>query len=363
MKKPAEFRRVDRTYGEQRTTPKVVPALSVTISPDTAIVPLKVNRQKEFTVTLENQNLEPVGAEVRLVTPAGWAVSPPSRNVNLTRQGEKASLQFTVSVPPAAGDFVIQAFAKVGNQELKTGYTAVAYPHIETRYVYSAAQSKVEVIDVATTVSSVGYVEGTGDAIPDALKQLGINVTFLSPKDIATADLSKYPTIVLGVRAYAVRDDLRAYNKRLLDYVANGGTIVAQYNRGNEVGNLQIGPYPLTMPNVNQNNAERVTHEEAPVKILDPSNSLLNVPNKITESDFDGWIDERGTFFMRTWDPRFTPLLETHDPGEPPREGGLIVAKYGKGTYIYTGLSFFRELPAGVKGAYRIFANLVSVEN
>ncbi|OLD22580.1 MAG: hypothetical protein AUI91_01660 [Acidobacteria bacterium 13_1_40CM_3_56_11] len=117
------------------------------------------------------------------------------------------------------------------------------------------------------------------------------------------------------------------------------------------------------MPNVNQNNAERVTHEEAPVKILDPSNSLLNVPNKITESDFDGWIDERGTFFMRTWDPRFTPLLETHDPGEPPREGGLIVAKYGKGTYIYTGLSFFRELPAGVKGAYRIFANLVSVEN
>ena len=363
MKKPAEFRRVDRRYGEQRTTPKVVPALSVTISPDTAIVPLKVNRQKEFTVTLENQNLEPVGAEVRLVTPAGWAVSPPSRNVNLTRQGEKASLQFTVSVPPAAGDFVIQAVAKVGNQELKTGYTAVAYPHIETRYVYSAAQSKVEVIDVATTVSSVGYVEGTGDAIPDALKQLGINVTFLSAKDIATADLSKFPTIVLGVRAYAVRDDLRAYNKRLLDYVANGGTIVAQYNRGNEVGNLQIGPYPLTMPNVNQNNAERVTHEEAPVKILDPSNSLLNVPNKITESDFDGWIDERGTFFMRTWDPRFTPLLETHDPGEPPREGGLIVAKYGKGTYIYTGLSFFRELPAGVKGAYRIFANLVSVEN
>jgi hypothetical protein len=283
--------------------------------------------------------------------------------VNLTQQGEKASLQFTVSVPAVAGDFVVQAVAKSGNQELKSGYTAVAYPHIETRYVYSPAQSKVEVIDVATSVSSVGYVEGTGDAIPDALKQLGINVTVLSAKDIATADLSKFPAIVLGVRAYAVRDDLRAYNKRLMDYVANGGTLVAQYNRGNEVGNLQIGPYPFTMPNVNQNNADRVTHEEAPVKILAPAHPLLNVPNKITESDFDGWVDERGTYFLRTWDAKYVPLLETHDPGEPPREGGLVVGKYGKGTYIYTGLSFFRELPAGVRGAYRIFANLVSVEN
>jgi LmbE family N-acetylglucosaminyl deacetylase len=363
MKKAAEFRRVDRIYGEQRTTLKVVPALSVTVSPGIAIVPLKGNRQKQLTVTVENQNPTPVSADVSLITPAGWTVSPASRTVNVTQQGEKASLQFVVSVPPVAGDFVIQAVARSGNQELTSGYTAVAYPHIETRHVYSAAQSKVEVIDVATTVSSVGYVEGTGDAIPDALKQLGINVTVLSPRDIATADLSKFPAIVLGVRAYAVRDDLRAYNKRLLDYVANGGTLVAQYNRANEVGNLQIGPYPFAMPNVNQNNNERVTHEEAPVKILDPANSILNVPNKITESDFDGWVDERGTFFLRTWDPKYVALLETHDPGEPPREGGLVVGKYGKGTYVYTGLSFFRELPAGVKGAYRVFANLVSVEN
>ena len=363
MKKAAEFRRVDRIYGEQRTPLKVVPALSVTVSPGIAIVPLKGNRQKQLTVTVENQNLTPVSAEVSLITPAGWTVSPASRTVNVSQQGEKASLQFVVSVPAVAGDFVIQAVARSGNQELTSGYTAVAYPHIETRHIYSAAQSKVEVIDLATTVSSVGYVEGTGDAIPDALRQLGINVTVLSPRDIATGDLSKFPTIVLGVRAYAVRDDLRAYNKRLLDYVANGGTLVAQYNRGNEVGNLQIGPYPLTMPTVNQNNNERVTHEEAPVKILDPSNSILSVPNKINESDFDGWIDERGTFFLRTWDPRYVPLLETHDPGEAPREGGLVVGKYGKGTYVYTGLSLFRELPAGVKGAYRVFANLVSVEN
>ena len=363
MKRAAEFRRVDRMFGEQRTALQVVPSLSVTISPDIAIVPLKGARQKEFTVTVENQNTAAVNGDVRLVLPAGWSAAPASRPLNFTQQGEKASLQFIVSVPAAAGDYTVQAVVKSGNQEFKSGYATIAYPHIETRHVYSPAASKVEVVDVATTVSSVGYVEGTGDAIPDALRQLGINVTMLSPKDIATADLSKFPAIVLGVRAYAVRDDLRAYNKRLLDYVSNGGTLVVQYNRSNEVGNIQIAPYPLTLANVNQNNTERVTHEDAPVKILGPATPVLNVPNKISERDFDGWVDERGTFFSRTWDSRYVTPLESADPGEPGRDGGLVIGKYGKGTYIYTGFSFFRQLPAGVKGAYRLFANLVSVEN
>ncbi len=363
MTRPAEFRRVDRMFGEQRTSVKVVPAISVNVGPGIAIVPLGGNRKKEFTVSVENQNASPVTAEVTLVVPNGWTVAPPTQMVSFTQAGEKASLQFTVSVPQAAGDFTIQAVAKSGSQEFKNGYTAVAYPHIETRHVYSSGQSKVQVIDLVTRASSVGYVDGTGDAIPDALRQLGISVTLLTAKDLATADLSNFQAIVLGVRAYAVRDDLRAYNKRLLDYVSNGGTLISQYNRGNEVGNLQIGPYPFTLPPVNVNNVERVTGEDAPVKILDPSNSLLNVPNKITSQDFDGWLDERGTFFMRTWDPRYVPLLETSDPGEPGRQGGLIVTKYGKGTYVYAGLSLFRQLPLGVKGAYRLFANMVSVEN
>src|SRR5262245_57685028 len=314
-------------------------------------------------VTIENQDPAAVNGEVSLVLPAGWSATPASRSWSFTQQGEKASLQFTVSVPATPGDFVVQAVAKFGNQEYRNGYTTIAYPHIETRLVYSPAESKVEVLDVATTTSSIGYVEGTGDVIPDALRRLGINVTMLSARDIATADLSKFPTIVLGVRAYAVRDDLRAYNKRLLDYVSNGGTLVVQYNRANEVGNSAIAPYPITLANVNQNNTERVTHEDAPVRVLDPASPILNVPNKITNKDFDGWIDERGTFFLRSWDSRYATPLETADPGEPDRPGGLVVGKYGKGTYIYTGYSFFRQLPAGVKGAYRLFANLVSVEN
>jgi LmbE family N-acetylglucosaminyl deacetylase len=363
MKRPAEFRRIDHILGEQRVAVKVVPALSVGVSPEIALVPLKGSRQKEITVTVENQNTTPISGEVNLVLPNGWSSVPTTRPLNFTQQGEKASLQFTVSVPATAGDYVVRAVAKMGNQEFKSGYTAIAYPHIETRYVYSPAEARVEVVDVATTVSSVGYVEGTGDAVPDALRQLGITVTMLSPRDIASADLSKFPAIVLGVRAYSVRDDLRAYNKRLLDYVSNGGTLVVQYNRANDTGNVQIGPYPMTLQDVNQNNADRVTNEDAPVKVLDPSNSVLNVPNKITDKDFDGWVDERGTFFLRSWDPRYVAPLESADPGEPGRDGGLVIGKYGKGTYIYTGYSFFRELPAGVKGAYRLFSNLVSVEN
>jgi hypothetical protein len=281
----------------------------------------------------------------------------------LTQQGEKTSLSFTVSAPSTPGDFVVQAVARVGNEEIKNGYTVIAYPHIETRYVYSSSEAKIQVLDLATTITSAGYVAGTGDSIPDALQQLGIAVSMLSPKDIATADLSKFPAIVLGVRAYAVRDDLRAYNKRLLDYVSNGGTLVVQYNRGNEVGNLQISPYPIVMPNTNVNNTERVTNEDAPVTLLNPSHPLLSVPNKITEKDFEGWVDERGTFFLSKWDPMFTPLLESRDPGEGARQGGLVVTKYGKGTYIYVGYSLFRQLPAGVKGGYRLFANLVSAEN
>jgi hypothetical protein len=180
----------------------------------------------------------------------------------------------------------------------------------------------------------------------------------LSPQDLAAGDLSRFRTIVLGVRAYQAREDLRTHNKRLLDYVSNGGNLVVQYNRSEDVGNVQYGPFPFTI-----NNSDRITKEEAPVKILQPGAAVFNVPNKITQADFDGWVQERGTYFLRTFDPQYTPLLESVDPGEQPLQGGMVTAKVGKGTYTYTGYVFFRQLPAGVKGAYRLFANLVSMEN
>jgi uncharacterized repeat protein (TIGR01451 family) len=358
MENPAQFRSTDRMYGEQRAQVKAVPALSVRLTPEVAIIPIGGNRKKDFTVTIENQSTTAVDGEVRLVTPSGWTVVPATQPVKFSRQGEKTSVQFNVTAPATAGDFTVRAIAKVGTQEYQTGYTVVAYPHIETHYLYSPAESKAEVFDVKTGISSLGYVEGVGDTVPDALKQLGINVTMLSPQDLASGDLSRFRTIVLGVRAYQAREDLRTYNKRLLDYVSNGGNLVVQYNRSEDVGNVQYGPFPFTI-----NNSDRITKEEAPVKILQPSSSVFNVPNKITQADFDGWVQERGTYFLRTFDPQYTPLLESGDPGEPPLRGGLVTAKYGKGTYTYTGYVFFRELPAGVKGAYRLFANLVSLEN
>jgi len=357
LEKTAEFRSSDRMYGEERADIKVVPALSVRITPDVAVIPLGGKRQKEFTVNIENQSTTGVDGDVRLVVPQGWTVSPATQPVKFTRQGEKASAQFMVTAPAVGGDFKVRAIARIGSQEFQTGYTVVAYPHIEAHYLYAPAESTVEVFDVKTGISSLGYIEGVGDTVPDALRQLGINVVMLTPQDLATGDLSKFPTIVLGVRAYSARDDVRSYNKRLLDYVSNGGNLVVQYNRSEDVGNLQFGPYPFTI-----NNNDRVTKEEAPVKVLQPSHPVFNVPNKITPGDFDGWVQERGTYFMRTWDPRYTPLLESGDPGEMPLEGGLVTVKYGKGTYTYTGYVFFRELPAGIKGAYRLFANLVSLE-
>jgi LmbE family N-acetylglucosaminyl deacetylase len=358
MDKPVEFRSADRIYGEQRADVKVVPALSVRLIPEIAVIPLAGKRQKEFTVQVENQSTTPVDSDIRLVVPSGWTVSPATRTLKFTRQGEKEAAQFMVTAPAVGGDFSVKAIATVGTQQFQRGYTPIAYPHIETHYIYAPAQSSVEVFDVKTGISSLGYVEGVDDTVPDALKQLGIQVTMLSAQDLATGDLSKYATIVLGLRAYSVRDDLRTYNKRLLDYVSNGGNLVVQYNRSEDIGNVQFGPYPFTI-----NNNDRVTREDAPVRVLQAGHTLFNVPNKITQSDFDGWVQERGTYFMRTWDPQYTPLLESGDPGEMPLRGGLITVKYGKGTYTYTGYVFFRQLQAGVKGAYRLFANLVSLEN
>ena len=223
------------------------------------MVPLAGNRKKEFTVTVENQNTSPVEGEVRLVVPQGWTVTPASRSVKFARQGDKTTLPFSVQVPAVAGDFKVQAIARIGNQEFKTGYQIIAYPHIETHYIYSPAESNVEVFDVKTLATTVGYVEGAGDTVADALKQLGVNVTMLSAEDLATADLSKFQTIVLGVRAYAVRDDVRAYNDRLLEYVKNGGTLIVQYNRRGEIRDAQYGPYPYTI-----NDGDRVTDETAP---------------------------------------------------------------------------------------------------
>lgn len=354
----AEYRRVDNIYGEQRWPVSVLPALSVQVSPDIAIVPISGKREKTVTVAVENQSVDPGEAEVSLTVPPGWSYVPQVQTVRFQRQGEKSAVQFLVSVPAVEGDFKVGATARQRGREYRSGYTLVSYLHIDPHYLFAPAESKVEVFDVRTTVQHVGYVEGAGDRVADYLRQLGVNVTLLTSQDLASGDLSRFQTIVLGVRAYAVREDLRANNGRLMEYVKNGGTLFTQYNTY-EILDSQFGPYPFSIKRPH----DRVTREEAKVTILDPRHPVINGPNRISDKDFEGWVQERGLYFLGTWDPQYTPILESHDPGEDPQRGGLVVAKYGNGMYIYSGYGFFRQLPAGVKGAYRLFANLVSLVN
>jgi hypothetical protein len=202
----------------------------------------------------------------------------------------------------------------------------------------------------------VAYVAGAGEEGPGVLGQLGIVPDLLDAEALATRDLSRYDVVVAGSRAYEVRPDLAAHNARLLEYVRRGGTLIVQYNKY-ELVEGGFTPYPITMGRPH----DRVTDEAAPVRMLEPAHPVFTWPNRITERDFQGWIQERGLYFARTWDPRYTPLLETGDPGEAPLRGGLLVAPYGEGTYVYTGLAFFRQLPEGVPGAWRLFANLLAL--
>ena len=354
----AEYVYVDDVYGELRSLVKVVPDLSVRLSPETAVVPLSGDRKKEFTVTLHNQSPEGRAAEVALEVPEGWAVEPESRTVEFGGAGETASVQFVVDVPRASGEFEVSATARMLNEEYRRGYRVIAYPHIETRHIYSDARSRVNVFEIDTHVENIGYVQGAGDEVAASLAQLGIPVTFLTADDLSRGDLSVYDTIVVGIRAYAVREDLRAYNQRLLDYVENGGTLVVQYNQY-DMPRGDFGPYPFTINRPH----DRVTVEEAPITFVDPDHPALNTPNKISEADFEGWVQERGLYFMGDWDERYMPVVASNDPGEDPKLGGMMVAEIGQGRYVYTGYAFFRQLPAGVTGAYRLFSNLISLGN
>jgi hypothetical protein len=222
--------------------------------------------------------------------------------------------------------------------------------------LYKAATHKTSGVDVKVAPGlRLGYVTGSGDDVPASLEHLGVKVSFLASADIASGDLSKYDAILLGVRTYAAREDLKTYNNRILDYVKNGGVVIVQYNTPEFDHNF--GPYPYTMTS----NPEEVTNEASKVEILDPSNPVFQWPNKISEKDFSGWVEERGSKWMKSWDPQYEALLETHDEGQAPQKGGFLYAKYGKGLYIYNAYAFYRQLPEGVPGAYRIFANVISL--
>lgn len=349
---------IQRVTGEGSVyLPLVVgPAIAVSITPKAGIVPLD---QKTFPVTaVVHSNVKGAAkGTLELRLPEGWKASPSTAEFATSSDGEDLSKTFQITPANLAQKpYEITAVASYDDHRYQEGYVTTGYPTLRPYFLYTPATYRLTGVDVKVAPSlTVGYVTGSGDDVPSSLEHLGIHVTFLGPADVATGELSKYDVILLGVRTYAVRDDLRIYNQRLLDYVKNGGVLIVQYNTPEFDKNY--GPYPYTMTS----NPEEVTDEASQVQILQPSNPMFNWPNKITDADFKGWVEERGSKWMKSWDSHYQALLEAHDQGQAPQEGGLLYAKYGKGIYIYNAWAFYRELPEGVPGAYRIFANMLSL--
>jgi hypothetical protein len=356
--RPAAFRYIDHIYGELLRPLAIVPPVAVDLSSQAVVFPNSTARRVEIPL---RSNSGKVAGEVQLEAPAGWSVDPPAQRFELTATDQQSTAVFNVTPPPSDTQGELRAVASVGDRKISVGTEVILYPHIPAQTLFPPAASRLVRADIQTLAHNVGYVMGASDEVPAALRQMGINVTLLPPDEVAHGDLSHFDAILTGVRAFNTRPDLRANIQRFFDYVNNGGTLVVQYNVleggpfGGDASLLDhIGPYPITT------SRDRVTVEEAPVTFPNPQNPLLHSPNQITEKDFDGWVQERGLSFASEWDPKYQSVLESHDPGEEAHPGGELYLKYGKGVYIYTAYSWFRQLPAGVPGAYRLFANMLS---
>jgi LmbE family N-acetylglucosaminyl deacetylase len=344
--------------GKQTSRPlAIVPAFSVELEPGTQVISTHNGSTSTVAVGVTSDLARNASGMLRLELPPGWRSEPEHLDVKFERRGKKQDFQFKLFPSGLQeGRATVRAVLESEGDKYSEGYTLVTREDLGSFYYYQPAQQRVSIVDVqAPHDLKVGYIMGAGDDIPTVLKQVGMNVTLILPGKLAVEDLSQYGTIVLGIRAYDTQRDVAINNQKLLDFVSAGGTLVVQYNAG--VGDFNAGkftPYPAELSRA------RVSVEEAPVEILAPQDSVFHYPNTITARDFDGWVQERGLYFMDKWDEHFTPLLSCHDPGEDAQKGGLLRAQYGKGVYIYTGYSFFRQLPAGVPGAVRLYVNLLS---
>jgi LmbE family N-acetylglucosaminyl deacetylase len=300
-----------------------------------------------------------VSGMLHLETPADWKISPASQPFKIAKAGEKMRLAFTVTAPAQAASGSFLAVAEIGGQKFSNGRLEIRYDHIPVQLLQSAARLKVAAFDFAIRGKAVGYLPGAGDDTAEDLAQLGYAVTTLTGADLTAEKLRGLDAVVIGVRAFNERTDFATNFPALLAWVEQGGTVIAQYNRPNGLRTQQLGPYPLSIQG--QAPPLRVTDENAPVTFLLPDQPALNVPNKITAADFAGWVQERGAYFASQWDERYAAPLAMSDPGEKQPNSSLLIAKHGSGYYVYTSLAFFRQLPAGVPGAYRLFANLVSL--
>jgi hypothetical protein len=296
-----------------------------------------------------------VKGELKLAVPQGWEISPASIPVDLKAGDAEMVATFSIKPPDQNSEGTLRAIVSIDGRDYSLERVRISYPHIGVQTLMPPAQAKLVRADIRKKADRIGYIPGAGDDIPESLRQIGYSVKILSEPEITAKNLAQFSAVVLGIRAYNTQDRISNWLPELFAYVNEGGVVVAQYNTLADLKTNQFGPYPLEI------SRDRVTDENAQVRVLAPDNPLMNLPNKIMQKDFDGWVQERGLYFPNKWDPAWTAILSCNDPKEKPLDGGLLVAKSGKGFFVYTSYSWFRQLPAGVPGAYRLFANMLSL--
>ena len=349
--KPVVYRYSKPDKGELYRPFEIIPEVSASISEEVFI--FENDQQKEIEVIVK-AGRDNIDGYVQMAYPKDWSVYPQKQKVNIINKGDIQKVVFTVIPPKNKSEGLITPMVNVNGEFYTDELIEIDYAHIPFQTVLMPSESKIVRLDIQKRGNNIGYIEGAGDVVPESLRQIGYNVTIIKPEQISPENVSNFDAIVVGIRAYNIVDELKFKQKFLLDYVKEGGNLVIQYNTNRRLKVDNLAPYDLKL------SRDRVTDENALVRILEPNHPILNFPNKITIQDFEGWVQERGLYFPNEWAEEFTPLLASNDKGESSKEGSLLVAKYGKGNYIYTGLSFFREFPAGVSGAYRLFANLLS---
>lgn len=342
----------DDVKGEVYQPLDVIPAVTSAITEKVYVF----NSSKPQTVTVKiKAGKENVNGKIELEIPANWSVSPKEIPFKLTKKDEEQLAVFSVSPSKEASEIVIKSKITVDNQVFDNEKIEINYPHIYKQIVLKPSEAKAFKVDIKIKNEKIAYVMGAGDEVPKSLKQMGYQVEIIKPEEISATRLLNFDVVITGIRAYNTVSELAFKQSVLLDFVKNGKTMIVQYNTLDDLVTPTIAPYSLKI------SRDRVTEENAEVRFLAPQHSILNYPNKITESDFNGWKQEQGLYYPNEWDKNFTAILSANDKGEKPKDGAILVAKYGKGNYIYTGLSFFRELPEGVIGAYRLMANMISI--
>jgi hypothetical protein len=331
---------------------EILPNVSSQIAAKVLLFDTKTPKEVPIKITAHKDGTNGISV---LEVPDSWDVTPKEIPFTISKKGQEQTVVFTITPPETQSEGILKSVLISDGKTFDKSIVEIKYDHIPFQTVLISAEAKVVRLNLQKEGKEIAYIKGAGDEIPESLQQIGYNVSIIEPKDISSSILKNFDAVIVGIRAYNTVEELKFKQDILFDFVKNGGNMIVQYNTNHSLVTNDLAPFPLKL------SRDRVTNENSAVSFISPKHEVLNYPNKITKEDFEGWVQERGLYFPNEWDTEFTPILSMNDKGEPAREGSLLVAKYGKGYYMYTGLSFFRELPAGVPGAFKLFTNMISI--